>query len=196
MNRTYMPGERNQTISPLPENRNTHTLSGFQDVICFFGSPPVTQSNMSNKPNKVHLWLSSTMRHRYNTHTCTERKAFLVYTHTHTYTHMVGNDRELLTASTWPDRPFTISLTVKPNVLEECVCVYECVTGANWERGEWTTSWACVCVDVRDIQYIQCSIYLCICGKRLLLPLCVTSATVFLDPSFYFIHSRVLIVAS
>lgn len=88
----------------------------------------MTQSNMSNKPNKVHSSTPLTFIHNATQipHSHMHRKKSISHTHTHTQ-----NDRELLTASTWPDRPFTISLTVKPNVLKECVCVYECVKGAN-----------------------------------------------------------------
>ncbi len=65
-----------------------------------------------------------------HTHTRTEAQTILfllnhIHARTHTHTWKVVPDRELLTACTWPDRPFTISHCVKANALKECVCVCE-----------------------------------------------------------------------
>lgn len=164
MNRTYMPGERNQTISPLPENRNTHTLSGFQDVICFFGSPPVTQSNMSNKPNKVHLWLSSTMRHRCNTHTCTERKAFLVYTHTHTLTWWGMAESYWLPLPGLTDHSQFLSLWNLMYWKSVFVCMSVWQGQIERERNEQLHEH--VCVWMSGIYSIYSAVYICVFVER------------------------------
>lgn len=55
----------------------------------------------------------------------------LIQNQTQTHTYTMDHDRELLTARTRPDRPFTISLCVKPNVVKE-VSVFVFMTG--WKR--------------------------------------------------------------
>lgn len=104
----------------------------------FTVSSPVRQRNMSDKPTAQKLtwvWLFPhrilhTHMHMYRNNYFSDSPSYRIK-HTHTLSYTMGHDRELLTASTWSDRPFTISLCVKPNVLKE-VSVFVFMT--RWKR--------------------------------------------------------------
>lgn len=102
----------------------------------------VTNYNMLNKPQCLRRSPTVHCKHRIHTHTYTKTQVFsillsLTHTKTHTYkpTFMVGSDRELLTASTWPDRSFTSTLCVNERVSEK----------GQIERKEWKRLHGCVC---------------------------------------------------
>lgn len=90
----------------------------------FSMSPPVTRTlwDFHQMWSTVHTHVWSVYAHSQKE----KQHSFLNLTLPHTYsdsvrthTHVVGHDRELVTVPTWPDRPFTSSLCVEPNVLEE-----------------------------------------------------------------------------